>query len=48
MPILTLKISSNAEASGAVIKRMKLTLGDRTFKEVVANVKSASATISFF
>lgn len=33
------------EASGAVTKRMKRTLGDRAFKDVVAIVKSASETI---
>lgn len=33
------------EASGAVTKRMKRTLGDRAFKDVVANVKAASETI---
>ena len=33
------------EASGAVTKRMKCTLGDDFFKNVVANVKAASETI---
>jgi DNA-binding MarR family transcriptional regulator len=33
------------EASGAVTKRMKRTLGEKMFKDVVANVKSASETI---
>jgi DNA-binding MarR family transcriptional regulator len=33
------------EASGAVTKRMKRALGDRAFKDVVANVKAASETI---
>ena len=33
------------EASGAVTKRMKRTLGDRAFKDVVATVKAASETI---
>lgn len=33
------------EASGAVTKRMRRTLGDRAFKDVVATVKAASETI---
>ena len=33
------------EASGEVTKRMKRTLGDRAFKDVVATVKAASETI---
>jgi DNA-binding MarR family transcriptional regulator len=33
------------EASGAVTKRLKRTLGDRAFKDVVATVKAASETI---
>ena len=33
------------EASGAVTKRIKRTLGDRAFKDVVATVKAASETI---
>jgi len=33
------------EASGAVTKRMKRTLGEKSFKEVVANIKSTSESI---